>query len=155
MWIQAQGLPSTTVYMPALACSATHLMASSARPSRCPLQTSALRWGSEKPCLFAFNAALHLHSVLAALQVTLKPSAKLCFSPHPLHDGGEYDSLAELAPRLAGEGYGGGIRLLKVLFCLQSRLEGRTVVCGATCEHRRQCANRPVHSVKSAYVQLS
>lgn len=47
-------------------------------------------------------------------QVTLTPSEKLCFSPHPVHDGGEYESLEDLLGRLVGEGYGGGIRLLKV-----------------------------------------
>ncbi|KAK9828127.1 hypothetical protein WJX81_008100 [Elliptochloris bilobata] len=47
------------------------------------------------------------------VEVTLTPSHKLCFKPHPLFDGGEYDSLADLVRCLAGEGYGGGIRLLK------------------------------------------
>ncbi len=53
--------------------------------------------------------------------MTLTPSAKLCFRPHPVHDGGEYDSMADLVERLAGEGYGGGIRLLKVAHLLLPR----------------------------------
>ena len=49
------------------------------------------------------------------MQVTLTQSEKLAFVPHPLHDGGAYSSLEDLQRRLPGEGYSGGIRLLKVL----------------------------------------
>ena len=47
-------------------------------------------------------------------QVTLTPSAALSFQPHPQHDGGTYSSLQDMQQRLQGEGYSGGIRLLKV-----------------------------------------
>ncbi len=69
----------------------------------------------------AYAAAVELPTSVAGQQVTLTPSPKLCFRPHPVHDGGEYDSMADLVERLAGEGYGGGIRLLKVAHLLLPR----------------------------------
>ena len=38
----------------------------------------------------------------------------MAFVPHSLHDGGFYDSLEAFRTRLGGEGYCGGVRLLKV-----------------------------------------
>ena len=50
----------------------------------------------------------------ACPQVILTPTSHVAFVPHPLHDGGCYTNLEDLRTRLSGEGYSGGIRLLKV-----------------------------------------
>ena len=47
--------------------------------------------------------------------MTLKQSEFIRLAPHRLHDGGEYDSWDTFIVRLDGEGYGGGIRLLKAM----------------------------------------
>ncbi|CAL5220579.1 g2617 [Coccomyxa viridis] len=48
-------------------------------------------------------------------EVTLKACHAIRFAPHPLHDGGEYESWDGFRIRLDGEGYGGGVRLLKAM----------------------------------------
>ena len=61
--------------------------------------------------------------------MTLKPSEFIRFAPHSLHDGGEYASWGTFMARLDGEGYGGGIRLLKAMVkvflheCQQRRVQ--------------------------------
>ncbi len=68
-------------------------------------------------------------------QVTLTPSPVLAFQPHPEHDGGSYRSLGDLQQRLGGEGYSGGIRLLKVIpNCCMPYHSAR---CG--CQHQAFC----------------
>ena len=49
------------------------------------------------------------------MQVTLKPSDSICFVAHILHDGGTYSSWDRFISRVDGEGYSGGIRLLKAM----------------------------------------
>lgn len=49
------------------------------------------------------------------MQVTLKPCDTIRFAPHPSHDGGQYTSWDGFISRLDGEGYGGGVRLLKAM----------------------------------------
>eukprot|EP00850_Spirogloea_muscicola_P011481 SM000071S21105 [mRNA] locus=s71:431511:433500:+ [translate_table: standard] len=49
--------------------------------------------------------------------VTLAPSERLCFLPHPVHDPLAFDSLEALVARTQGEGYYGGIRLLMAMCC--------------------------------------
>lgn len=48
------------------------------------------------------------------MQVTLFPSPTISLTPHPQLDGGIYSSFENLSRRIAGEGYSGGMRLLKV-----------------------------------------
>lgn len=45
-------------------------------------------------------------------EVALRPSEKIQFIPHPIHDPAEFDSMELLAERTKTEGYYGGIRLL-------------------------------------------
>ena len=52
---------------------------------------------------------------LLYMQVTLKPSDSIQFVPHLLHDGGAYSSWDTLVSRVDGEGYSGGVRLLKAM----------------------------------------
>ena len=54
-------------------------------------------------------------ALLVDMQVTLKPCDTIRFAPHSRHDGGEYDSWDGFRSRLDGEGYGGGVRLLKAM----------------------------------------
>ena len=49
------------------------------------------------------------------MQVTLKPSDSIRFVPHLLHDGGTYSSWDHFISRVNGEGYSGGIKLLKAM----------------------------------------
>lgn len=49
------------------------------------------------------------------MQVTLKPSDSISFVPHPVHDGGTYSSRDLFMSRVNGEGYSGGVRLLKAM----------------------------------------
>ncbi len=49
------------------------------------------------------------------MQVTLKPSDSIRFVPHLLHDGGTYSSWDLFVSRVNGEGYGGGVKLLKAM----------------------------------------
>jgi len=49
------------------------------------------------------------------MQVTLSACKTIRFAPHPLHDGGQYDSWDGFRTSLDGEGYGGGVRLLKAM----------------------------------------
>lgn len=49
------------------------------------------------------------------MQVSLEQHEEVAFEPNPWHDGGAFSTLEDLERRLPGEGYGGGIRLLKVL----------------------------------------
>ncbi|CAK0783514.1 hypothetical protein CVIRNUC_006713 [Coccomyxa viridis] len=48
-------------------------------------------------------------------EVTLKPSDSIRFVPHLLHDGGTYSSWDLFVSRVNGEGYGGGVKLLKAM----------------------------------------
>ncbi len=60
-------------------------------------------------------AELRPASLIPDMQVTLKACHAIRFAPHPLHDGGEYESWDGFKSRLDGEGYGGGVRLLKAM----------------------------------------
>eukprot|EP00897_Mesotaenium_endlicherianum_P003906 jgi/Mesen1/3543/ME000198S02745 len=48
-------------------------------------------------------------------EATLVPSDSIRFTPHPLHDPAEFESLHLLAERVKAEGYYGGVRLLMAI----------------------------------------
>ena len=61
------------------------------------------------------HATFHSVPPAVEMQVTLKPCDTIRFAPHSLHDGGQYNSWDGFVNRLDGEGYGGGVRLLKAM----------------------------------------
>ena len=82
------------------------------RYDACSLDSDKLLYG------YAGNALCHLLSlgdIIVDMQVTVKPCDTIRFVPHPFHDGGKYDSWDDFRTRLDGEGYGGGVRLLKAM----------------------------------------
>ncbi|EIE18683.1 ribosomal protein S5 domain 2-like protein [Coccomyxa subellipsoidea C-169] len=69
--------------------------------------------GNPSDSYYGKTISLSLANFLA--EVTLTPSSQVAFVPHLLHDGGQYTDLEELRTRITGEGYSGGIRLLKAI----------------------------------------
>ncbi|KAK9904684.1 hypothetical protein WJX75_000560 [Coccomyxa subellipsoidea] len=69
--------------------------------------------GNPSDSYFGKTISLSLANFCA--EVILTPTSHVAFVPHPLHDGGCYTNLEDLRTRLSGEGYSGGIRLLKAI----------------------------------------
>ncbi|KAL2643109.1 hypothetical protein R1flu_010696 [Riccia fluitans] len=66
--------------------------------------------GNPSDAYFGKTISFSLANVHAT--VSLEPSSTIRFLPHPVHDPGEFGSLQDMAERLRGEGYYGGLRLL-------------------------------------------